>query len=448
MTPNKADKKEGEQEMNEKTNNDDKETTTANDTIKTEEPALKKRKVFSLKPIPSFYEQDRQRFLMIHADILHTSVHEFARHRIVEATNEYNVAFRKSMDCSNKKSQIEAKWNKMLYQLKVQSQKILNDQALDLAVARAKYQKQKDSFEKKEQRSKNKQLGMNRYGRQQLSEKAVVARSLSSMIDRVHVMNAPKHFIVGTPFLNDQINSSSGAPSRRRDLLTESVATSLAHMVDVAIKRAKTGWMPNRMVDKMSNSYNCNKEKFPDFVPPVKTDVDKTIVDQESRETFADMRDRLKASLQKELQDAHNQLIAAEEQRKKAWSKLMKTKSELEVQPTSRGRSNKAPVDMTKLPPPPLKGIHGGKAYAVAQAPFTSVSTPPLEADSLAANSNKSDSKYSAEKVKARIYSDGSVMPVTAPKRNKDGLFQRPAGRKRKGMDWDAHTGRWVPSAE
>merc|ERR1719223_2370906 len=108
----------------------------------------------------------------------------------------------------------------------------------------------------------------------------------------------------------------------------------------------------------------------------------------------------------------------------------MKTKSELEVQPTSRSRSNRAPVDMTKLPPPPLKGTHGGKAYAVAQASFTSVSTPPLEADSLAVNNNKSDSKYSAEKVKARIYSDGSVMPVTAPKRNKDGLFQRPAGRK------------------
>ncbi len=450
MTPTKADTKDGEQDVNEKPNNDAKTTTSTNDATKKEEPALKKRKVFSLKPIPSFYEQDRQRFLMIHADILHTSVHEFARHRIVEATNEYNVAFRKSMDCSNKKSQIEAKWNKMLYQLKVQSQTILNDQAMDLAVARANYQKQKDIFDKKEQRSKNKQLGMNRYSRntsQQLSEKSVVARSLTSMIDRIQVMNAPKIFIAGTPFLNDQINNSSGSPSRRRDLLTESVATSLAHMVDVAIKRAKAGWMPNRIVDEMSNNYSCNKEKFPDFVPPVKTDVDQTIVDQESGETFAGMRDRMKSLLQKELQDAHNQLKAAEEERKKAWSKLMKTKSELEVQPTSRGRGNRAPVDMTTLPPPPLKGTHGGKAYAVAQAPFTSASTPPLEADSLAAN-NKSDSKYSAEKVKARIYSDGSVMPVTAPKRNKDGLFQRPAGRKRKGMDWDAHTGRWIPSAE
>merc|ERR1711957_502119 len=55
-----------------------------------------------------------------------------------------------------------------------------------------------------------------------------------------------------------------------------------------------------------------------------------------------------------------------------------------------------------------------------------------------------SQSKYSADKVKARIYSDGSVMPVSAPKKTKDGLYMRPAGRQRKGMDWDAVIGKWV----
>ena len=60
---------------------------------------------------------------------------------------------------------------------------------------------------------------------------------------------------------------------------------------------------------------------------------------------------------------------------------------------------------------------------------------------------NTSDSKYSAARVKERIFSDGSVVPVTMPKQNKDGLYQRPAGRKRKNMKWDAVRGRWMPLA-
>ena len=36
-------------------------------------------------------------------------------------------------------------------------------------------------------------------------------------------------------------------------------------------------------------------------------------------------------------------------------------------------------------------------------------------------------------------------MPVQMPKRNKDGLYQRPAGRQRKGIDWDGVAGRWIP---
>jgi len=54
-------------------------------------------------------------------------------------------------------------------------------------------------------------------------------------------------------------------------------------------------------------------------------------------------------------------------------------------------------------------------------------------------------SKYSAEKVKARIFSDGSVMPASTPKKTEDGLFLRPAGRQRKGMDWDPVKGKWIP---
>jgi len=55
------------------------------------------------------------------------------------------------------------------------------------------------------------------------------------------------------------------------------------------------------------------------------------------------------------------------------------------------------------------------------------------------------DRKYSIKGVKARTTNDGSVMPVNQPKMLKNGLFMRPAGRQRKGMDWDSRNGVWVP---
>ena len=56
-----------------------------------------------------------------------------------------------------------------------------------------------------------------------------------------------------------------------------------------------------------------------------------------------------------------------------------------------------------------------------------------------------SESNYSAARVRKRIGADGTVAPVSEPKKTKDGLYQRPAGRTRKGMQWDAIKGIWVP---
>jgi hypothetical protein len=59
-----------------------------------------------------------------------------------------------------------------------------------------------------------------------------------------------------------------------------------------------------------------------------------------------------------------------------------------------------------------------------------------------------SDSKYSAARVRERHANDGTVAPVTMPKKTKEGLYARPAGRTRKGMEWDSVRGVWVPAGE
>lgn len=75
-----------------------------------------------------------------------------------------------------------------------------------------------------------------------------------------------------------------------------------------------------------------------------------------------------------------------------------------------------------------------------------SVQVPRSEVEVSSSPNSTMLSKYSAARVKQRISDDGTVAPVSEPKMTKDGLYQRPAGRTRKGMEWDAVVGKWVPS--
>ena len=98
------------------------------------------------------------------------------------------------------------------------------------------------------------------------------------------------------------------------------------------------------------------------------------------------------------------------------------------------------------IPLPPLRSSTQQtvpQEFSVARAAVASY-TPPR---SVIGNPDGlgSESKYSAARVRERIGADGSVAPVSEPKKTKDGLYQRPAGRTRKGMQWDAIRGIWVP---
>uniref|UniRef100_A0A7S4ML36 Uncharacterized protein n=1 Tax=Odontella aurita TaxID=265563 RepID=A0A7S4ML36_9STRA len=90
---------------------------------------------------------------------------------------------------------------------------------------------------------------------------------------------------------------------------------------------------------------------------------------------------------------------------------------------------------------PPSSG--GRSSSARSSSASSSAAAVSASAASVA---NQSDSKYSAERIRARKYSDGSVRPATMPKRDKNGLYMRPAGRRRKGMNWDAVKGVWIPT--
>jgi hypothetical protein len=100
----------------------------------------------------------------------------------------------------------------------------------------------------------------------------------------------------------------------------------------------------------------------------------------------------------------------------------------------------KRPVGRTRNSSPSIPSY-------VPRAPVSYVQVPKAVAPASSSAQGQAESKYSAAKVRKRIAPDGSVLPVSEPKKTNDGLYQRPAGRTRKGMDWDAERGIWVRSS-
>ena len=97
----------------------------------------------------------------------------------------------------------------------------------------------------------------------------------------------------------------------------------------------------------------------------------------------------------------------------------------------------------------PAQATQQALAAYQAQQPQVQVAAQVAAAAPAAASSTNSvthQQRYSQEAIRNRTYGDGSVAPAVPPKRDDNGLFQRPSGRSRKGMDWDAVHGVWRPS--
>ena len=177
--------------------------------------------------------------------------------------------------------------------------------------------------------------------------------------------------------------------------------------------------------------------KFPDFQAPP------SHANQPAAESMQQQIARSENDMRLQLEQTTTQYQQSEESRQRAWTKMMKVKAELETLPGGTGRQGY--LDMTNYHRVPLPPLRNSQLQQMPQefAPRSNVAsfTPPP----VPSTSSGSVSKYSAAKVRERMSNDGSVAPVAEPKKDRDGLFVRPAGRTRKGMKWDAVQGIWVP---
>lgn len=418
-SPKKKSKKEDSDDDNESDDNEDDDEdenmTTPNKTKTDDKKSPKKQesdakealpvvakpvKAMSLAAVPSFYDQDLQRIRLVHADLMETSIHEHARSRLAEATNDYNNAFRMSNDLYDRRTMLQNQLNNLILDSRAKVAKLKNDYALQVVLERNRWQKRKDQFDAQRMQA----LMPTRMGRHP----------------------------VGTPYISSYARSC-------RDRNGIFVAECLGDIVDAVV-----------------TIRDNNIKGFDGFIPPPGPDIANLVEDQSTGETFAQRQARIEQSVKKELNNLSLKLQASEDERRRAWRKMLKIKAEFEA-PSHRFYLNAAreriPIDSGNYhmhPVPPLRSSH--LAVMPQPMPLSNSTvgsyTPNPSSLPLSAQHDGSMSKYSAARVRERISADGTVAPVSEPKKTKDGLFQRPAGRTRKGMSWDAVRGIWVPANE
>jgi hypothetical protein len=220
------------------------------------------------------------------------------------------------------------------------------------------------------------------------------------------------------------------------------------------------------VVDVVCNvgSGRIRLDRFESFdVPP-----DPFISDPKTGESILVVKQRMEKELMHEIDLLTPKLRASEDIRIHSWRKMLKMKAEHGIphDVSTSGVPRYVKVDsnnINDIPVPVLKissgqqigqGSHHlppnspNKMNAARRAMNVSLGSSGVAhvlVNPLTPTSDLlSDSKYSAARVKERIASDGTVKPVEPPKKGKDGLYLRPAGRTRKGMEWDALRGVWI----
>ena len=387
------------------------------DTPPKSEPKIKDQAFFSLQATPSFYNQDIRRIRAVHAELMDSTKKAHIQQLLTEVTDGYNQTVRMSTELSNLRHKLQGDVARLLYSARNITHGKKRDHAVEVAIAKNKWQRRKDIWEQT-QRKKLDMMNLLCAGR--LKTRVVVEDIVSTLVERVRFHAEGRRFPNPMRIMGDPIR--------------ESVASILSDMKDTIVT--------HHTAENLT--YDPN-EKFENFIPPP---------EEEPRfEAELGIQYQLRvAQMKNEIAICDNKLAKSEEERKRAWKRMVKAKAE------AGGRHSQVMDHLL----PPVPALRGGKMYANPIYSDFNVTTNQSSmrrqmgghtlksgSHSRESRDGKSDTRPTkplSDTIKARIFPDGSIKPVVAPKQLKDGTFQRPAGRKRKGMDWDSNRGVWTPS--
>lgn len=188
------------------------------------------------------------------------------------------------------------------------------------------------------------------------------------------------------------------------------------------------------------------------FVAPPDTSKANEVVDPATGETLIQRTQRVQQHYKKEADALAQKQRQTEDDRARAWRRMLKVKAETGIPQQVITNQRRVLIQVTEqnyhtlqMPYLTLSMTESvPRDYGMVRAALPSYIPTPSVAMPLSSSNN--ESKYAIARVRARIGADGSVAPVSEPKKGVDGLYLRPAGRTRKGMDWDAYNGKWVPA--
>lgn len=344
-------------------------------------------KPISLMPVPSFYEQDSRRTRLIHMNLISNSLQNHVRRRIEDSIKEYNKALAASVSAKDALQAIQTRLNTFLYENRGKLASPDEQYAHDVESAKRLWNKKRKDYE----HIKLDRCLPSRWGR--VPEGTLLTKSYAS----------------------------------RQHALYPQIATCVADIVDAVA----------------SDSVKFI-EKFEPFVPPQKSNFVDYVVDQNTGELLTQRNQRLLKEMKKEGEDLRADVMRREEERHKAWRKMLKCKSEYNIPHiTARGR---VPLTIHNYMQVPMPGLQESRPEIVPRIVMPSSKVPSYIPTSSKARQpyGQSESKYSAARIRERTGEDGSMAPVSEPKRDSNGLFMKPPGRGRKGMNWDPHRGIWV----
>lgn len=391
--------------------------------------APKRMNPLSLAAVPSFHEQDLKRIKLVHAELMASSIQNHARRRLEAVTRDYNTgvclmelahytidlapilpltlflfpytALRESNQTFEVRQHATNKLNTVVYENHAHISNLKNEYSVEVAIAKSRWNKRREDFEK----TKLDKMLPSRWGR------------------------APD----GSQMTKDYC--------ARRDQISGSVGICLADIVDA--------------VDMIAQGKVQNEKFREPYKPPAVPDFGSATTDQATGETVLQRHQRVEATLRQDMNALTMKLRSCEEDRQRAWKKMLKTKTEFDLphHQVTNIHGGRIHVDRSNYHMMPLPALQTSAQQSVPQEAASRSMVPsyipahnrPL---SMMDSGATSQSKYSAARVRERISADGSVAPVTEPKKTKEGLFQRPAGRTRKGMAWDALRGIWIPDHE
>mmetsp|Transcript_23088 Transcript_23088/g.54567 ORF Transcript_23088/g.54567 Transcript_23088/m.54567 type:complete len:816 (+) Transcript_23088:120-2567(+) len=376
---------ESEHVENEDDNNESDEdgTTRVNDTNTDE---LHPKKSISFAAIPSFHDQELARIRMIHRDLLISSQAELTRKRLTDATNEYNLNLQLSTQLFDARQMVQQSLSFTIAKGRQELSKAHSDYTIAYTTAKQLWLKEKFEYDMK----KSQAVLPTKWGSQPL----------------------------GTEMIKEFMQSNCS----NIQLIT--VSQTLADIVDGSILAAK-GKAPI--------------QRFKDFVPPPAPGMN-----AKTGENMAQRQHRVEMEYRKQYDAIDEKFQKSEGDRIRAWRKVMKAQAEINSVASGSGKGVR--ITMSNYHQFPVPSIRSSNQQNIPRQ-YTQQPNKQSYSPSVSTNTTSltDTSKYSAAKVKQRKSADGTVAPVSEPKKTKDGLYLRPAGRTRKGMEWDAINGVWVP---